>query len=314
MKSNRKLKSLLTFCGVVALSAGAYAASQQFVTDTPTDRGVSPTVTADGAIVVAAADKKTATPAKTDAAAKPASYDRDRWDPIHFKPAIDKATNEDCLKCHEEVLSDNVLPKSQAGVEADKSLAWYQTLDTYAGEQMTFHQRHMTSDYAKKVMNLQCNFCHQGNDPREESPHVTVAAADMTSNNGSEPFTLRKMVNPSETCLRCHGTYPYEIMGTAPWPEFRADLETPEEPNGCLSCHGELFRTVRHQVSYLNAEAIEEAGKSSSDVCYGCHGGRQWYRISYPYPRHAWEGMDTEVPDWAKDRPTESDPRYQLKK
>ena len=76
-----------------------------------------------------------------------------------------------------------------------------------------------------------------------------------------------------------------------------------------LTCHAAI-RTNRHQVSYLKAEAIEAAGAKNADTCYGCHGGRSWYRISYPYPRHAWEGMAPEVPDWAKDRPTESEARF----
>ncbi|MCC2113618.1 MAG: hypothetical protein KDJ16_16405 [Hyphomicrobiales bacterium] len=262
----------------------------------------------------ASAEDKAAAAAKARAAKS--TYAEAAWDPIHFKPAIDTATDAECLACHQEILERTVLPQSPAGVKAQDSIAWYQTLDTYAGDQMTFHQRHIASDYAKTVMNLSCNFCHQGNDPREESPHVTVAAADLASNNGSSPFTLRKMVNPTETCLRCHGAMPNpeEIM-TLPgaWPEIRADMESEDTPNGCLTCHEELYRTVRHQVTYLNAEAIEEAARSSSDVCYGCHGGRQWYRISYPYPRHPWPDMDPETPEWAADRPTESDPRYQKK-
>jgi cytochrome c2 len=244
-------------------------------------------------------------------------HQRAKYHPLHFKPAIDTATNGECLACHHEVLDRNLSEKSPAGVDAAKSLAWYQTLATYDGPQMNFHQRHMTSPYAKAVMNLKCTFCHQGNDPREESPHMTVAAADLTSNNGSQPFTLRKMVNPTETCLRCHGAMPdpVNIMGlAAPWPEARKDLETPEAPNGCLSCHQELFRTNRHNVSYLNAATIEDLATESSDVCYGCHGGRAWYMIPYKYPRHPWPGMDAStVPDWAKDRKTESDPRYQIK-
>ncbi len=61
--------------------------------------------------------------------------------------------------------------------------------------------------------------------------------------------------------------------------------------------------------------AIEaRAKKGSSDLCYGCHGGRAWYRISYPYPRHPWKDMPEEMPDWAKTRPTASDPRYALDK
>ncbi len=141
---------------------------------------------------------------------------------------------------------------------------------------------------------------------------MTVSAADMTSNNGREPFTLRKMVNPTETCLRCHGKFPGQYMGfdEASWPSLREGLETPEVPNGCLSCHAERFRTVRHQVNYLNAQAIEDEAKTSKDLCFGCHGGRQWYRTTFPYPRHPWPGMDPTVPDWAKDRPVQSLPEH----
>ena len=57
-------------------------------------------------------------------------------------------------------------------------------------------------------------------------------------------------------------------------------------------------------------DAIEEMGSKGSDVCYGCHGGRSWYRISYPYPRHAWPTMSPSAPDWAKDRATTSDARF----
>ena len=158
--------------------------------------------------------------------------------------------------------------------------------------------------YAEKVMNLQCNFCHQGHDPREEAPIPPVA--------GDAGFTLRKVVNPEETCLLCHGTHPYELMELpGPWPENRQDFEFEDGDNGCLACHGEGgFRTVRHQVNYLNAEGIEEAALENADVCYGCHGGRAWYRIPFPYARHPWPDMPEETPDWAKDRPTESAPRF----
>ncbi len=79
--------------------------------------------------------------------------------------------------------------------------------------------------------------------------------------------------------------------------------------NSCLTCHSSI-RTHRHQVTYLNAEAIEQAGQKSDESCYGCHGGRAWYRIAYPYPRHAWDGMSPDVPDWAKDRPVASEARF----
>lgn len=243
-------------------------------------------------------------------------YERARFHPIHFPPAINDASNEECLICHQEILDHEPRAASPAGVPAAETIAWYQTLDTYEGDQASFHWRHMESDFAKQVMNLECTFCHQGNDPREESPDMMISRAPFTAPESPE-FTLRKMVNPSDTCLRCHGQMPApeEIMGLAgPWHEVRDDMEWPEAPNGCLSCHAELYRTVRHNVDYLKAHSIEEISREgSSDTCYGCHGGRAWYRISYPYPRHDWPDMfDTVMPDWAEGRPTESDARYRL--
>ena len=97
------------------------------------------------------------------------------------------------------------------------------------------------------------------------------------------------------------------VMGLpSPWPESKEMFG-----NSCLTCHAAI-RTNRHQVTYLKAEAIEAAGQKNADVCYGCHGGRSWYRMEYPYPRHPWEGMSPEVPDWAKDRPVVSEARFAL--
>jgi hypothetical protein len=119
-------------------------------------------------------------------------------------------------------------------------------------------------------------------------------------------MTQRKMVDP-EICLMCHGQYDYQVMGMpGPWTEFSAAFN-----NNCMTCHLAI-RTNRHQVNFLNADKIEELGKDDSDVCFGCHGGRAWYRIAFPYPRHAWEGMSPETPEWAKDRPTDSAPRFRL--
>ncbi len=240
-------------------------------------------------------------------------YERARYHPLHFPPMINQASNEECLVCHSEIMTHKPRDASPAGVPASDTIAWYQTLATYEGPQETFHYRHLQSDYAKSVMNLQCNFCHKGNDPREESPDMMPFRAAYSAAPAPE-FTLRKMVNPSTTCLRCHGSFPFEHMDgvDANWPEARLDLEDVDTPNGCLVCHGEYgFRTNRHNVTYLNAHNIEDLATASSDTCYGCHGGRQWYRISYPYPRHPWPGMDTETPDWALARPTASDPEYQ---
>lgn len=224
-------------------------------------------------------------------------YEAARWDPRHFKPLIDKTADAECLQCHAEVLAPSVREQSPAGPRADKSLAWYQTLDTYAGAQDTFHRRHLLSDYAKRVMDLRCNTCHQGNNPRDEAPG-TSATAQATG------YTLRKHVDP-KTCLMCHGQFNWQAMGLpGSWKEQGENFG-----NNCLACHAGI-RTTRHQVNFLKAEAIEAAGQDSGDACYGCHGGRAWYRVHFPYPRHVWEGMDKDVPDWARDRPTQSEPRF----
>ncbi len=225
------------------------------------------------------------------------NYAEARWDPIHFKPAIDKATNEQCLACHKEILSRKTREVSPAGVKKSEALAWYETLDTYKGEQETFHRRHLVTPLAKRLMRMKCNTCHQGNDPREET-----SGGHATAQSG---LTMRKMVDPN-VCLMCHGQFPYQVMTglPGPWPEARDLFQ-----NNCLACHA-AFRINRHKVNFLNAEEIEKAGKESGDACYGCHGGRAWYRISFPYPRHKWPGMAPETPEWAKNRPTESNPRF----
>ncbi len=224
-------------------------------------------------------------------------YQAAKWDPIHFKPNIETATDQQCLGCHQEILDRKTLKASPAGVKSDEVLAWYQTLNTYEGEQETFHRRHLVTDYSKKLMKLKCNTCHQGNDPREETAN--------SSANSDSTLTQRKMVNP-KTCLMCHGQFNWERMAglTGPWPKSRDMFQ-----NNCMICHAAI-RTNRHQVNFLKADTIEQAGKTNGDVCYGCHGGRAWYRTEYPYPRHPWQGMAPEIPEWAKGRPTESEARF----
>ena len=233
---------------------------------------------------------------------------RATYDPLHFKPAIETATDDQCLACHREVIEERVRPVAQTGLQAADARAWYQQLATYTGEQDTFHRRHLVTPLATQLMNLHCNTCHEGHDPREEAPGSSATAPSP----GDDAFTLRKQVNPETTCLKCHGQMPAkEIMGLpAAWPDIKNSMQ-----NDCLSCHA-MFRTNRHNVNYLNAAAIEAAAKAGQatqtggDVCYGCHGGRPWYRIAYPYPRHAWSGMPPGVPDWAKDRPVASEARF----
>lgn len=225
------------------------------------------------------------------------NYQAARWDARHSQPRIAQTSDAECLQCHAEVLAPSVRAQSPAGLRADRSLAWYQTLDTYDGAQDTLHRRHITSALAQRVMTLRCNTCHQGHDPRDEAPATSHTAQP-------DGYTLRKQVDP-KTCLMCHGQFNWVVMGLpGHWREQGENFG-----GNCLTCHAAI-RTTRHQVNFLKPDAIEAAGQENGDVCYGCHGGRAWYRLSYPYPRHAWEGMDKDTPDWAKGRPTESDARF----
>lgn len=241
-----------------------------------------------------------APPAKISEAApkQDPSYHAARWDPIHFKPAIEKATDAQCLACHQEVLKPSVRKLSPAGLASADAKAWYQLTSTYTGEQDTLHRRHMVTDMAKQFMSMRCTTCHQGNDPRDEAPMTSAT-------NQKDNLILRKMVNPETVCLQCHGKLNWQVMGLPePWEQSKTLFQ-----NNCLTCHASI-RTSRHQVNFLNAPAIEEAGAKNGDVCFGCHGGRAWYRTHFPYPRHSWPGMSPDVPDWAKGRPTESEVRF----
>lgn len=233
------------------------------------------------------------------AAETAADYQRARYDPIHFKPAIETATNAQCLACHAEIVKPSVRDNSPAGVKSESALAWYQVTSTYTGPQDTFHRRHLETGLAKQLMTMQCTTCHQGNDPRDRNP---LTSATSQRDGG---FSIRKTVVPEKTCLMCHGQMNHTVMGLpGPWPTSKEMFQ-----NNCLLCHAAI-RTHRHQVNFLNAAAIEEAGAKSGDACFGCHGGRPWYRINFPYPRHEWPGMDPTRPEWATSRPTESDARF----
>ncbi|MDR0478648.1 MAG: hypothetical protein LBH31_02345 [Burkholderiaceae bacterium] len=247
-----------------------------------------------------AASLPASVPVSTASSTTPTSYQAAKYDPLHFKPAIEKATDQQCLACHAEVLKPSVRQTSLAGLKASDVKAWYEQLSTYQGDQETFHRRHLVMPYAKQVMNLHCNTCHQGSDPRDQ--------ASGSSATAQSDVTLRKTVVPEETCLKCHGQMNWPVMGLpGPWPQNKALFQ-----NNCVrACHF-IQRTVRHQVNYLNARGIEELAvkPNGGDVCYGCHGGRAWYRVIYPLPRHQWPNMPTETPSWAKNRPTQSEARF----
>ncbi|MEA3274728.1 MAG: hypothetical protein U9Q81_05425 [Pseudomonadota bacterium] len=221
-----------------------------------------------------------------------------RWDPLHFKPAIDSARDEQCLECHRNILERRPLLVSPAGKPVGDRLAWYQTLDVYQGEQETFHRRHLVTPEAQRLMRFKCNSCHQGHDPKDE--------ASGSTDDTQAGLTLRKTVDP-DICLMCHGKFDFQVMAGLPgdWTEVRDQFR-----NDCVTCHQE-YRTARHKLNFLNEEEIEKAGAESSDSCYGCHGGRAWYAVAYPYVRRPWlERMPGVAPEWAKDRPDAYDPRF----
>lgn len=215
-------------------------------------------------------------------------YDQARWDPIHFKPAIAQATDEQCLACHQEVLDRKPLQQSPAGIKADDTMAWYQTLSTYSGDQSTFHWRHIVSPYSQSVMDMKCNTCHQGNDPRDET--------SSTSSTDQPGLTMRKMVDPY-VCAMCHGQFNTKKMGI---PESWYKSSHLFGDN-CLTCHAAI-RTERHKhTKFLKAADIEDLGKQDSDACFGCHGGRAWYRIVFPYLQPDWPGWGS-VPEGMSER------------
>ena len=80
------------------------------------------------------------------------NYQAARYDPLHFKPAIETATDAQCLTCHQEVLKPSVRKHSPAGLAAADAKAWYQQLSTYAGEQDTMHRRHLETPLAKELV------------------------------------------------------------------------------------------------------------------------------------------------------------------
>ncbi|MBK8523677.1 MAG: hypothetical protein IPL58_05890 [Betaproteobacteria bacterium] len=208
----------------------------------------------------------------------PPDHLRATYSPLHFQPAIATATDEQCLACHREVLDDRVRKASPAGVQAATAQAWYQEVSTSAGEQDTFHRRHLVTPMAKQLMKLSCNTCHEGHDPREEAPGLPPMRRGIAAPSRCASRSIQKT-----TCLKCHGQMDWKVMGLpGPWAEIKEQMG-----NSCVACHA-VIRTNRHEVSYLDARAIEAAGQENADVCYGCHGGARG--IASPTPMRGTRG------------------------
>jgi len=94
-------------------------------------------------------------PATASSAGPGPDYLRAVYSPLHFRPAAELATDDQCLACHREIMESRVRDKSPAGLPAKEAKAWYQQLSTYAGEQETFHRRHLSTPMAKQLMKRQ---------------------------------------------------------------------------------------------------------------------------------------------------------------
>lgn len=170
-----------------------------------------------------------------------------------------------CRACHANQLDHVPRRTSPAGLDRDDARAPYQRLDTYAGEQSSFHWRHRNSPYASEVMRMQCQSCHLGRDP-----DLPALQAD----DPRYPVALRKRVNPA-LCVNCHGQFPdHRAAFAGNWAQARNQFD-----GNCLVCH-QADATRRHRSPLLAREEIERRGARSGDACYGCHGGRAWYAVS----------------------------------
>jgi hypothetical protein len=193
-------------------------------------------------------------------------YERHRrlWERSHFPPGEDSLDGR-CLGCHADVLEQAPRRAMPAGALPEGLLPPYQRLATYDGGQASFHWRHRRSSYAQSVMRMRCQSCHRGRDPRLPEVH---------RHEREFPVALRKRVHPN-LCVNCHGRFPdHRAAFDGDWPAVRQRFD-----GNCLVCHeGDSAR--RHHNPLLDREAVEAQARDSGDVCYGCHGGRAWYRVS----------------------------------
>ena len=150
-------------------------------------------------------------------------------------------------------------------------------------------------------MNLRCHLPPGARSARGGAGIVATASPQATTD-----FTLRKQVDVETTCLKCHGQMNTVIMGLpGPWPESKASVR-----NGCLTCHAISARPPSGDLPECQRPS-KRPGRNNADTCYGCHGGRAWYRIAYPIRatpgRHAGRRAGL-----GKGQPTQSEARFQL--
>lgn len=88
-------------------------------------------------------------------------------------------------------------------------------MSTYQGAQDTFHRRHLTTEYATKVMQMRCTTCHEGS-PRATKPPTrppTTRTVALTLQNGQPRDFLSQVPREDD----------HEIMGLpGPWNEVKA--------------------------------------------------------------------------------------------
>src|SRR5574343_1226112 len=71
--------------------------------------------------------------------------------PLHARPAVETASDAQCLACHASVLEARPRAVSPAGIPASSRRAAYQETPTYQGEQESFHRRHLVTPLARSL-------------------------------------------------------------------------------------------------------------------------------------------------------------------
>ena len=126
------------------------------------------------------------------------------------------------------------------------------------------------------------------------------------------------MVNPSETCLRCHGAMPARGDHGSARALARDPLRTSNSPRSAQRVPELPRRHLPHRTASGELPAtrpnIEEIGRwgSAPTAATAATAAAPGTAISYPYPRHAWPDMDEEVPEWALGSAERVRPQYAL--
>jgi hypothetical protein len=182
---------------------------------------------------------------------------RASYSPLHFKPAIDTATDAQCLACHKEVLEDKPRVASPAGVRAADSIAWYQRTSTYSGEQDSFPSPAPGDADGAGLDEPALHHLPSGPGPARGSAGL-LGDGDAPDRSPASPCASRSIRKPPASSATASFRPRRSWACPARGPRSRTCSRTT-----AWRCHAAI-RTNRHQVSYLNADAIEAAAREGT--------------------------------------------------